>query len=250
MHAYADGELDLVGTFGLEQHLQSCPACTRAYADLKLLRAAIHAGPLYATAPAHLRQRIRAEVRRASGQRWRFSLPSWRWVGAAAALACVALLAWGLARAWPASADDDAQAQEVLAGHLRSLMADHLSDVVSSDKHTVKPWFDGRLDFAPPVDDLAQQGFPLIGGRLDYLAGRPVAALIYRRQRHLINLFVWPAASGADTPGRVEVLQGYNLVRWAGSGMQYWAVSDLNQDELQQFVQLLQQQPAAAARAP
>jgi anti-sigma factor RsiW len=162
------------------------------------------------------------------------------WLRGAATFAAGALagLLWAAYVAAPAPLP-----QEVVASHVRSLMADHLMDVTSTDQHTVRPWFSGKLDYAPPVRDLAAQGYPLAGGRLDYLEQRPVAALVYRRQRHTINLYVWPA--GAAAAG-VELLsrQGYNLAGWRRDGMQYWAVSDLNARELSEFAQLLRQ-PAA-----
>jgi anti-sigma factor RsiW len=165
------------------------------------------------------------------------------WLRGAATFAAGALagLLWA---AYVAAPDAPAPLpQEVVASHVRSLMADHLMDVASTDQHTVRPWFSGKLDYAPPVRDLAAQGYPLAGGRLDYLEQRPVAALVYRRQRHTINLYVWPA--GAAAAG-VELLsrQGYNLAGWRRDGMQYWAVSDLNARELSEFAQLLRQ-PAA-----
>jgi anti-sigma factor RsiW len=132
--------------------------------------------------------------------------------------------------------------QEIISGHVRSLMADHLTDVASSDQHTVKPWFNGKLDFSPPVKDLSDHGFPLVGGRLDYLENRPVAALVYRHRKHFINLFIWPSAHGSDIGKKTLASDGYNLIHWEESGMVYWAVSDLNIGELQEFAQLIQNQ--------
>lgn len=130
-------------------------------------------------------------------------------------------------------------AEEVVSDHVRSLMGEHLLDVVSSDQHTVKPWFDGKVDFAPPVVNLESQGFPLLGGRLDYLEGRTVAAEVYGRNKHKINLFVWPAAQNRNTIKKVGVVKGYNVISWQASGMNYSAVSDLNPAELRQFADLL-----------
>jgi anti-sigma factor RsiW len=166
----------------------------------------------------------------------------WRWAIAAASLLAAVIIIWSIASFATRQSPDDVLAQEVVASHVRSLMANHLTDVPSSDRHTVKPWFDGKLDFSPAVKDLSPQGFSLNGGRLDYIGNRPVAALVYQRRQHSINLFVWPATHAPAANGKASERQGYNVIRWSNAGMTYWAVSDLNLAELQQFVQLLQEQ--------
>ena len=241
IHAYLDGELDLVKSLEIEDHLQGCPDCSQIYKDQQALRAALNTDALYFRSPAPLRKQILAALRQAekldAGARW--VLP-WRWLGAAVALVALVFVAWSVTRSLSASSANDLLAQEVVASHVRSLMPNHLADVASSDQHTVKPWFSGKLDFSPVVVDLANQGFPLIGGRLDYVDNRPVAALVYRYQQHVINLFSWPAAGATDTAVTLETRQGYHLAHWIKSNMAYWAVSDLNETELQQFVQLVQ----------
>ena len=239
---YLDGELDLVNAVVIEEHLKTCASCLQAHASQQALQAAMRGSRLYAPAPIALRKRIETSLRQADTSARAPWTVRWGWYSVALALACVAVLAWGLGRAWVVPAADDHLAAVVLDAHVRSLLTDHLTDVVSSDHHTVKPWFAGKLDFSPAVEDLASQGYPLTGGRLDYLDGRPVAALVYQYQRHIINLFSWPAPQAGDMPAAVEVRQGYNQSHWTQAGMTYWAVSDLNADELHAFVQLVQHQ--------
>jgi anti-sigma factor RsiW len=243
IHAYLDGELDLVRSLDVERHLPTCQACSRMARNQQALRSAITTGSFYYQAPADLHQRVRSAVRQVSRTEKKPWLVSWRWLSAGVSLVAVAILILALTPTWMRQPADDVMTKEVVSAHVRSLMADHIFDVASSDRHTVKPWFNGRLDFSPPVTDLTQQGFALIGGRLDYLDNRPVAALVYRRQQHIINLFIWPSAEAlrnAALKGATQ--QGYHLFRWTASGMTYWAVSDLNGGELKEFVGLVRDQ--------
>jgi anti-sigma factor RsiW len=227
---YVDGELDLVNALALDEHMAGCPNCARMRDGQRELHAALaSSGNLYYQAPVDLRRRVRASI--ASKQRLPV-LAGWirpAWIPAFAAILLVAGL-WYL-RPEP----EKAMASEIASAHVRSLMAAHLVDVPSSDRHTVKPWFAGKLDFSPAVADLADKGFPLIGGRLDYIQGRSVAALVYQRNKHVINLFVWPGESTAGS----FTLNGYHLIHWTAGGMCYWAVSDLNEAELKDFSALL-----------
>jgi anti-sigma factor RsiW len=238
-HPYADRELDLVRSLELERHLAGCPACSQAHENIRALKTALKSGDLYFTAPAGLSRQIRKSIQGKddSAQHSRFDW--WAVLKLGLPLAGVALIALLLVPALNSRSVDDALAQEVTSSHVRSLMIDHKTDVTSSDQHTVKPWFQGKLDFTPPVIDLADRGFPLVGGRMDYLHGRPVAALVYQRYQHFINLFVWPAVSNSNTAEQMAIRQGYNLIHWTTSGMTFWAVSDLNRAELTNFVLLI-----------
>ena len=243
LHAYVDGEVDLARSLEVEQHMQNCQACASAYRNQTALRSAFKDSSLYYSAPEKLEKRIRSSLRREAksgvGRRWF----DWRWLPIGA-LALILLLGFVIWRAAPGlrPAGDDLLAHEMVSNHVRSLQLEsHRTDVISSDQHTVKPWFDGKLDFAPPVKDFSSQGFPLIGGRLEYLNNRAVAALIYQRQKHFINLYIWPAE---ESNARSEVAtkrQGYNLLHWTNSGMTYWAISDLNGVELREFARLVQE---------
>jgi anti-sigma factor RsiW len=232
---YADGELDLERGVEIERHLTSCPACAAVLERTRALSGALADPSLYHRAPPDLVRRVRASVRRANGTGNRLA---WRLAVAAAAAVVVVAALWGATRGLSDPAEERL-AREVVTGHIRSLMLErHQVDVASSDQHKVKPWFIGKVDFAPEVKDLSDQGFPLIGGRLDYIDGRPAAALVYRRNGHLINAFIW-RVSGKDRPPEVLQSQGYHLVHWTDNGRAVWVVSDLNADGLRHFAELL-----------
>ncbi len=246
INGYVDGELDLIRNLEIERHIQDCALCTQDYKNQQVLSNAIKTGSLYFKAPADLRRRIQLSLRKAAkAEAGRRMLPKW-WFNIAAPMAAAAVILLALVPFLRGPSADDLLAGEVISSHVRSLMASHLADVSSSDQHTVKPWFAGKLNFSPPVEDLAKQGFPLIGGRLDYVDNRPVAALIYQRQKHFINLFIWPSGSDSDVETKTVLRQGYNLFHWTRSGMTFWAVSDLNNAELQKFVQLVQNQTSSS----
>jgi mycothiol system anti-sigma-R factor len=263
MDGYLDGELDPMTSQKIEQHLRDCRKCEQAYEAHTALAHAISRGAPYHKAPAELRQRVQSSLRDAVGVRAsrgaarenhalltsprttrRLVLPeiSWNWLALAAAIILAAIIASSFLPRLRPPTSDQFLATQLIASHVRSLMADHLTDVASSDQHTVKPWLDTKLDFAPPVVDLSSEGFPLIGGRLDYLDNRPVAALVYGRRKHFINLFVWPAASDEAKTPKTITREGYQLLHWADSDFNYWAVSDISDGELQTFKRSFEQQ--------
>jgi anti-sigma factor RsiW len=246
--AAIDGELDPPRRQALDRHLQDCAACRAAHEAQRELSATVRASADRFTASEALRSRIRTTLAEAAAPGPAISrLPRrfWVWLGAGSAAAGAAMLAASIALFLALPSAQDRLGEEIVAAHIRSLMADHLADVPSSDRHTVKPWFNGRLDLSPPVADLAADGFPLIGGRLDYLDRRPVAALVYKHRQHVINLFVWPEpGAGASSP-RLTEHQGYNLLHWTQPGLSLWAVSDLNPSELEDFQRLVEAKAAA-----
>lgn len=235
IEAHLDGELDANQQVHIREHLESCASCNAAYERLQRLHAGIRSHAPYFRAPESLALRVAASVRKAGKAQRLPRAWAWQWLAAAASVALVISLAanFALMRARPGA--NQLLAREVLSGHARSMLGAHLVDVASSDRHTVKPWFSGKLDFSPDVKDLAGKGFPLSGGRVDYLAGRPVAALVFHRAQHVINLFTWPSAQAG--PGEVSE-NGYHVVSWTHDGMIYCAVSDLNLDELKLFARL------------
>ena len=243
LHGYIDGELDPLRSAEFEHHLENCRECAKALEAEESLRSALQHSGLYEQAPVSLRKKIRAELEAVTAPPMRLRLAAWRWVTVAASILVVATLSWYV---WPRSVTTDASAApfsaaEMIDAHIRSLQPGHLTDVASTDQHTVKPWFNGKLDFAPPVRDFSDEGFPLIGGRLDALAGRNVAVLVYGRRKHTINVFVLPTKE-PDTPIHPPGLrQGYQWLHWRRQGMEYCAVSDVSVADLHELAQLIYQ---------
>jgi anti-sigma factor RsiW len=235
LQADLDGELEAGDAAAVAAHTLTCPDCAAVQADLGALSARLRTELSYHAAPARLRQAIAARIAPPAapapvirparfGRRFGF--------GAGFALAACLALAIVLPRGGGDMADS------IVASHIRALQPGHLMDVVSTDQHTVKPWFDGRLDFAPPVKDFATEGFPLVGGRLDYLDGRAVAALAYRRDKHIIDLYVWPGSASPIATFGDGAHNGYNVEHWTQDGMVFWAVSDLEASQLSDFARL------------
>jgi anti-sigma factor RsiW len=242
LDAWVDNELDLRGALEVEEHLGDCAACAAEERSVRELQTFARANLARHAMPPALDARLRAALRTEAGagapglpparQRARRAL---RWSAPLLAASVAAVLAVGVLRPPP----DGGLSQSVINAHVRSLLTSHLTDVASSDQHTVKPWFQGKLDYSVPVTDFAEEGFPLAGGRLDYVEETPAAALVYRRRQHVINLFIWPQKKqGGDASVQRLCMRGYCAYRWSKEGMSFWAVSDLNDAELQKFVEL------------
>jgi len=270
MSAYLDGELGPSESAQLSAHLEECRQCRSMQDELRALRALVAGGATRYAAPEHLKHRIRAAIKteqqreaatRApvrAGARERaggFTRWPWAWINLGLTGLSTAAFAVTLTLYLQQPSGEDQLEQELVASHFRALMPDHLSDVVSTDQHTVKPWFAGKLDYSPPVYDLAQQGFPLIGGRLDYVNHRPVAAMAYQHRKHILNLYVWPVggksaqATTTSTP-RATSHQGFQMVRWRQGDMEFSAISDVNGQDLAEFARLLRDHGAATTSAP
>jgi len=238
LNAFVDNELDAANTVAFEQHLKTCPSCVEAFAEIRAVQEAMHAPGVAYEAPEPFRRRLNialqaeaAPPRRQARPKSGFGWAAWGVLGSGGTLASAGVaLALLVGVQTPATAFEG----ELVSDHIRSMLADHLMDVPTSDRHTVKPWFDGKVSFAPMVVDFAGQGYPLAGGRLDWARGQRVAAIVYRRRLHVINVFVMPTAS-APAGARDGSKDGYNLVHWSSGGQTCWAVSDLDRKELQQF---------------
>src|SRR5579863_4340690 len=243
LHARLDNELDIAGSASIDEHLSECRTCAAQYAELQNLHEEIAAADLaYAPSPA-LEQKLAArflQEKKSPFSFWSRSFWSGSWrnayvTGAAAAGAAILIFSVSIART---SRETDAIGVEILDNHLRALQPSHSVDVPSSDQHTVKPWFQGKTDFSPPVPDLTKDDFILIGGRLEVIHQQPAAAIVYRRRQHLIDLYVSPSA-GADSRAELRELGGYHVLHWMQNNMSYWAVSDVDTADLRKFADLI-----------
>jgi anti-sigma factor RsiW len=242
LHALIDGELDVGHASEVEEHAAACSACAEKLTAFRTMHEVMSAAPLKETAPTHLRNRIEALMivpasRVVSIREFMKPTPRSFFGGFAVGSALSAAVAASLVLTVIHGDQEQAVADEVVSAHIRSLQAGHLMDVETGDRHTVKPWFNGRVDVAPPVVDLTAEGFTLLGGRLDYIDSEPVAAVVYQRRKHLINLFVAQHLGARHVRTVAESIQGYNVRHWSQDGLDFWAVSDLAGDELDEFVQ-------------
>ena len=236
LHGYFDGELDAVRAAEFEKHMAACTECQASLKTMNSLRQGLQRSDLYQSSSI----RLRSGITKGLGIEARTSPPKWKWFLIPAFSMAVAVVAIWIGAVVTQHRSYSARLQtELIDAHVRSLQPGHLMDVESTDQHTVKPWFDGKLDFVPPVSDFAQQGFPLLGGRLDVLGGHNVAALVYGRRKHLINLFAWPAVKQAPISGEGSQ-QGYNWISWQSGDMQFSLVSDVSPADLQEIKALIQ----------
>jgi anti-sigma factor RsiW len=244
IHAFIDGELDAASTIELEAQIDASPALQQELARLIALQSSVQTHATRFNAPPRLTQRVFAAfpVPKTDAIPAGIS-PWWRSIAIGTTITAMALLLWSLSSTFVGRDYRPTLLDEVVSAHVRSLMADHLTDLTSAERHSVKPWLANRLDFAPPVHDLAGQGFSLLGGRLDYLDGKPAAAIVYQHRQHLINVFVWPSAESNDRQIRIANHRGFNSTSFNSGGMSYWTVSDLNIDDLLKLTALLQLPP-------
>jgi anti-sigma factor RsiW len=240
VHGYFDGELDAVRSAEFERHLNSCAECQAKLRGIESLRQELQESDLFESASPQLRERISREIGKQTNRghstavplRRLLVLPTLGAVGAAAAMLVIFMMFQSHSQSTRITA-------ELIDAHIRSLQPGHLTDVLSTDQHTVKPWFDGKLDFIPPVTDFSQQGFPLVGGRLDIVDGHNVAALVYARRKHFINLFVWPYHERSASLAASGSHQGYNWLKWRSGDMQFCLISDASSTDLRELKELI-----------
>jgi anti-sigma factor RsiW len=250
LSAYTDGETSVLQGHSIKRHLQACPSCAASYVKLITLRARVRAEAPRYSAPPELRARVLATLDAVCASapppaRPRAANARWRWLSGGALAGCAAtVLAWVVGTAvidWRANED---LAVEAVNMHVRATLGNQLIQVASSDRHTVKPWLSARLDYSPPVRDFAQEGFALIGGRIDYLDRHPVATLVYHIRNHTIDVYVRPETARAP-PSALRTVRGFNVAHATGSGMDWLAVSDVSPDELTEFVRKLAREAGA-----
>lgn len=242
MHADIDHELDPRSSHELNAHVARCEGCTDAYRNLQATRDALRDPALRYRAPEglarELRMRLGTDSSQHSTRRWRQPM-----LALAAGVAFAAVIGLAVILQIPMGSRTVLPVSEMIDAHVHSLMADHLTDVASSDRHTVKPWFNSRVDFSPEVRDLTTDGYPLVGGRLEYTRQRTAVALVYRHRQHIINLMIWPETAAGDKSRQAFAARGYNVFTWNSRGMRYWAISDLNAPELEEFTRLVNAKP-------
>jgi len=241
LNPYVDGELGVSEALALDQHLENCADCRALRTAYATLRQKVREHADYFDARTGLKERIEAALpapaaprSRAPASKW-----DWRWINAGAVLVSIIAIAWSVGLYVTLPSAHERLGDEIVSAHVRSLLSSRGTDVASSDQHTVKPWFSGKIDFAPRVQDLTGEGFPLVGGRVDFVNGRRVATLVYRRRQHTIDVFEFPNASAADTPAAKTSKNGYNVISWTYRGMTYWAVSDVDAADLAKLAALL-----------
>jgi anti-sigma factor RsiW len=237
LQAYFDNELDPLGAAEFERHIEHCAECTELLESLQSLRSSISRAELYQKAPKSLQEKVYGTLNDSRGASTLSAGTPWKWLALAAALLLFAIAGWHILSLRQQADKDSTLAMEVIDAHLRSLEPGHLTDVSSSDQHTVKPWFEGKLDFAPPVQDFGEHGFPLKGGRLEVVQGRTIAALVYGRQKHIVSVFTWPTTEHDAAPHSGS-RQGYRWIEWRKGGMEFYAVSDTALSDLEQLQRL------------
>ena len=245
LDAYIDGETDLSQQLEIEQHVKGCSACSARLSERRALVGMVQSASLRAVPSDALEQRLRHVLTAYASDNASVKLPSFSWREWWNGFLSAAVLATATFLAVPNIASlfqDNRFSQEIMNDHVRALMTNHLTDIEHSNQHVVKPWFNGRIDFAPSVSDFSEQGFPLAGGRVDYVDHRAVAVLVYHRALHPIQLFTWPTKSTSNTAMKQFTRNGYQLFHWSQRGMTYWVISDLNARELKDFAELVRSQ--------
>lgn len=236
---YFDGELDLVKSLEIEQHIKECKNCSILYHNHNTLHKTLKSESFYFYTPQSLEDKVKLALNKPQKKSayWMNIILNWR--NATVGFAILAIISFSLLIVQKKNSGNEQLLEQIVNSHLRSLISNNLTDVSSSDKHTVKPWFDGKIDFSPPVVDLYENGFPLNGGRLDYIENRPVAVLVYHHKKHIINLFISLSDKEKNTQEKIFNRKGYNLIHWEEQGINFWAISDLSLNELKEFTKKL-----------